>query len=82
MASGGALGVVEAELLVDQLHLIGASIVLAVSLLVSGSLAIRSTLGSFVREAGSRSGAVWQRMQLRRAQQEKRERQREAPPPG
>ena len=72
IASGGALGAVLAELLIGQLHLIGASIVLVVGLLISGSLAIRSTLGSFVREAGSRGVSVWHRMQLRRAQQEKR----------
>jgi S-DNA-T family DNA segregation ATPase FtsK/SpoIIIE len=72
IASGGALGVVLAELLIGQLHLVGASIVLVVGLLISGSLAIRSTLGSFVREAGSRGVSVWHRLQLRRAQQEKR----------
>jgi len=73
IASGGALGVVFSELLISQLHLIGASIVLLVALLISGSLAIRSTLGSFVREAGSASASFWQRMQVRRAQKGKRE---------
>ena len=72
IAGGGAIGVVVAEFLIDQLHLVGASIVLAVALLVSGSLAIRSTLGSYVREAGSRGASFWQRMQVRRAQKDKR----------
>lgn len=72
ISGGGAIGVVVAEFLIDQLHLVGASIVLVVALLVSGSLAIRSTLGSYVREAGSRGATFWQRLQVRRAQKDKR----------
>jgi DNA segregation ATPase FtsK/SpoIIIE, S-DNA-T family len=71
--AGGTVGVVIQEILVTQLHWVGAVIVLTVCLLIAGTLATRSTLADLLKSFGGRGAEALQQMHLRRAQQQKRD---------
>jgi len=70
--SGGAVGVVVADLLVTRLNSGGAFVVLFAVLLVGGNLAVRSTFGELVQAARERLAALWERIELHRVQRRKR----------
>jgi S-DNA-T family DNA segregation ATPase FtsK/SpoIIIE len=70
--SGGAVGVVVADLLVTRLNSGGAFVVLFAVLLVGGNLAVRSTFGELAQASRERLAALWERFELFRVQRRKR----------
>ena len=77
--SGGVLGVLVFDALVDRLNVGGAFLVLATVLAVGASLTARTTLGAVLVAWRARLAALWERLVLVRWRR-RRERERVRPP--